>query len=551
MLSKLAIHNYALIDSVEIDFGTGLNIITGETGAGKSILMGALGLITGQRADSSVLSNSGQKCIVEGTFSIGAYSLVDFFTNNDLDYLPETLIRREINTDGKSRAFINDTPVTLATLKELGDALIDIHSQHQTLGLGDKGYQLAILDAVAGNTGLLAEYKSTFSAYKKAKAELNSLLDEQRRSLAEADYINFQLTELLEANLQEGEQETLENELQSLTHAEDIKQSLFKALGILGDGEQNVLTALSDVKGALTTAAKHSKPADELLQRLQSSLIELKDIHQEIDALQDHISFNPNRTEEITNRLDTIYRLQKKHNLTTVTDLLALQTRLDNQTYGYGKLDTLIAQTQEQVNVLEGTCTKLSTQLSKQRSGVIPTIIEGLQTTLADLGMPHSSIEINLTSLQTFANNGVDDIAILFSANKGAKLGDLVKTASGGELSRVMLAIKALVCSYKALPTIVFDEIDTGVSGEMAYRMGSIMAQMGERMQVVSITHLPQIAGKGAHHFKVYKQTKGNKTQTFITPLNSNERVEEVARMLSGDTVSEEAMANARKLIAS
>lgn len=549
MLSKLHISNYALIEKVEIEFSDGLNIITGETGAGKSILMGALGLITGARADSSTLGTGGNKCIVEGTFAVGEYSLKPFFASHDLDYADETVIRREITAEGKSRAFINDTPVNLSVLKELGEQLVDIHSQHQTLSLSDKNYQLAVVDAIAGTKDLVAEYKQSFTQYKKLKATLVELLERQRKSKTEYDYINFQLTELDEARLQQGEQESAEQELETLTHAEDIKSNLYKASGILGGGEENALVALTEAKNFLSAIAKYNTAANELFERLNSNLIELKDIVAETENLAESIDFSAERAELLSQRLDIIYRLQKKHGLQTIDELIALRDDLQLRINDDSALDDEIAATEKELKTAEATCTKLAEKLSAQRTKALPAIEGELVKTLSRLNMPDAQVKINLTTLPELTTTGADDISILFSANKGGKPGDLVKVASGGELSRVMLAIKALVCKYTALPSIIFDEIDTGISGETAHKTGAIMAEMGDAMQVIAITHLPQIAGKGKAHFKVYKQTKANITKTFIIQLRANERVEEIARMLSGEKLSEAALENAKELL--
>lgn len=549
MLSKLHISNYALIEKVEIDFSAGFNIITGETGAGKSILMGALGLITGARADSSAVGNVGAKCIVEGTFDIASYGLKGFFAEHDLDYAKETVVRREINTEGKSRAFINDTPVNLSVLKDLGEKLVDIHSQHQTLSLADKNYQLAVVDAIAGTKDLLAEYKQTFSQYKKLKALLADLLERQRKSKTEFDYINFQLNELDEARLQTGEQESAEQELETLAHAEDIKSNLFKASGIMGGGEENVVSALTEAKNLLAAIAKYNPAANELFERLNSNLIELKDIVAETENLADSIDFSAERAEQLSSRLDTIYRLLKKHGLTTVEDLIALRDDLQSRINDDSALDDEIVATDKELQTVAALCGKLAADLTAQRTKALPAIEGELVKTLARLNMPDAQVKFNLNPLAELSNNGADDINILFTANKGGKPGDLAKVASGGELSRVMLAIKALVCKYTALPSIIFDEIDTGISGETAHKTGAIMADMGKQMQVIAITHLPQIAGKGQTHFKVYKQTKADITKTFIIQLRNNERVEEIARMLSGEKLSEAALENARELL--
>jgi DNA repair protein RecN (Recombination protein N) len=550
MLSRLQITNYALIENAEIDFGSGFNTITGETGAGKSILMGALALITGARADSSSVGTNGAKCVVEGTFNVKDYSLKGFFKVHDLDYANETIVRREINAEGKSRAFINDTPVNLSVLKELGEQLVDIHSQHQTLSLADKNYQLAVVDAIANTKALLDEYKQEFSAYKKLKTLLAELLEKQQKSKADFDYINFQLTELDEARLQAGEQETAEQELETLTHAEDIKLNLFKASGLLGDGEQNILTALTEARNALGNIAKYNTQAAELYERLNSALIELKDVQAETETLAESLSVDPERAANLSARLDLIYRLQKKHNVQNLTDLLELYDKLQQQIGNDADLDNQISATEKELQLSEEKCHALAAKLSAQRTKALPVIEGELVKTLGRLNMAGSELHINLTPLDYLSNTGVDDINIQFTANKGSKLGDLVKVASGGELSRVMLAIKALVCKYTALPTIIFDEIDTGISGETAHKTGAIMAEMGKTMQVVAITHLPQIAGKGQTHLKVYKQTKADITKTFIKPLRDRERLEEIARMLSGDKLSEAALENAKELIA-
>jgi len=551
MLKQLSVQNYALIDHLEIDFSDGLTIITGETGAGKSVLLGALSLLLGQRADIQALNDKSKKCITEGIFSIKNYSLKDFFYTNELDYEAETTIRREISAEGKSRAFINDTPVNLNVLKELGEKLIDIHSQHETLTLNDSEFQLSVVDAYAQNAKLLGEYQSDYKKYKQIENTLNELIHKETQSKKDLDYYQFQFNELEEANLSSDDQIKLEQELETLTNAEEIKSNLSKAYNAFDGGENNILVSINAVKSIISSIAKYNPAIDEINNRLNSSYIEIKDIAVELENIENEITHDANRIEELNARLDNIYRLQHKHQVKTIDELLKIKDDLSNKLNDISSLE-------EQITLLNAELTKLKKellqkagQLSKNREGVIPKIEKEIKNLLSSLGMPNARLQIinEKTDNNNFNSTGVDKINFLFSANKGSELKKLNKVASGGELSRLMLSLKSLIAKLTALPSVIFDEIDTGVSGDIADKVGSIMQKMSDSMQVITITHLPQIASKGTTHLFVYKEEKNNKTFTRIKKLNKEERVQEIAKMLSTDNPTSAAIKNAKELL--
>lgn len=549
MLKKLSISNYALIDNLEISFAGGLNILTGETGAGKSIILGALSLILGQRAESRYFFNQQKKCVIEGTFLIGEFHIKAFFEENDLDHEDETVLRREISADGKSRAFVNDTPVNLNVLKQLGEMLIDIHSQHATLEINDPGFQLLVVDSVARHNDLLTEYHTTYKAHKKALATLQQLISESDKAKAELDYQQFQYDELEKANLITDEQPQLEQELATLNNAEEIKRNLLGAHHLMNEGEVSALIQLKEAGHQLSSLEKFNPFIGELHQRLNSTIIELKDIAAEIDDLEQRTNIDEERALEINNRLNLIYSLQKKHRVNSNNELLEIQQQLSDRIQQALSGDEEIAALQKQIAAEKEILKQLAATLSKERITAIPSIEKQVQVTLAGMGMEHAVLKIENSVAADFDQNGIDHIRFLFSANKGHTLAEMSKVASGGELSRLMLSIKSLIASYTALPTIIFDEIDTGVSGEVANKVGQVMEQLSQNLQVITITHLPQIASKGQSHYFVYKDNDTATTYTRIKQLDESERVLEIAKMLSGDNPGESALQNARELL--
>ena len=551
MLQRLSISNYALIDNLEISFDKGLNILTGETGAGKYIILGALWLILGQRAESRYFFNQQKKCVIEGLFHIGYFHIKAFFEENDLDYEAETVLRREISADGKSRAFVNDTPVTLNILRDLGEMLIDIHSQHATREINDPKFQLLIVDGVAKHDDLLTQYHDAFKNHKKAVAKLQQLIEESDKAKADLDYHQFQFDELDNAHLSADEQELLEQELYALNNAEEIKRSLFAAYHLMNEGELAALIQLREAGHHLSTLEKFNPLIGELNHRLNSAVIELKDIAAEIDNIEQRTLIDEARTLEINDRLSLIYNLQKKHRVSTIAELLEIQQTLSDKIAQVLFGDEEIEALQQQIKNEQILLQKLTQQLSANRNKAIPGIQTQVQQSLAEMGMEHASLKIENAVAQPadFDQNGIDHIRFLFSANKGHALAEMSKVASGGELSRLMLAIKSLIASHTALPTIIFDEIDTGVSGEVANKVGQVMEKLSANLQVITITHLPQIAGKGKSHYFVYKDNETSTTYTRIKQLNPDERILEIAKMLSGDNPGQSAIQNARELL--
>ena len=561
MLQKLTINNYALIDNLEISFGKGLNILTGETGAGKSIILGALSLILGQRAESRYFFNQQKKCVIEGLFKIDGFHLKSFFEDNDLDYEAETVLRREISADGKSRAFVNDTPVNLTALKQLGEKLIDIHSQHATLEINDPEFQLLVVDSVAKHDELLNDYQSKFKAYRKSITRLNELIAESEKAKTDLDYFQFQFDELEKAALHPDEQELLEKELYALNNAEEIKRNLFGAYYLMQEGEASALVQLKEAGQQLGNLEKFDTQIEELHQRLSSTIIELKDIAAEIEIIEQRTQTNEARVEEINTRLSLIYNLQKKHRVNTNVELLAIQDDLSDKIQKVLFSDEAVEQLQKQLTADRTELEKLAGQLTANRLKAIPAIEKQVLATLAEMGMSNSALKIEHAPLPPkggvekeglgLGATGADQIKFLFSANKGHALAEMSKVASGGELSRLMLSIKSLIAQYTALPTIIFDEIDTGVSGEVANKVGQIMEHLADNLQVITITHLPQIASKGQNHYFVYKDDSAAITYTRIKQLDQPERVMEIAKMLSGDKPGESALQNARELLGS
>lgn len=553
MIHRLIVRNYAIIDKLEIGFCDRMNIVTGETGAGKSILIGALGLILGERADTKVLYNKDEKCIVEADFEIENKDLKSFFTRNELDFDTHTIVRREINQSGKSRAFINDTPVTLNVLKELGESLVNLHTQHETLDLIKAGFQLNVIDTLAKNQTSLADYRSRFNLYKKDLAKLEELTTQYNTFSAELDYLQFQVKELSEAKLEATEQETLEAELNTLSNVEEIKRSLQNAIQILSNNEGSILDQLKEVQSQLKTVRNYNKEIHSLTERLRGSFEELKDISKEFEGIQEGTTLDPERLEEANMRLNTIYRLQKKHNTSTIEELLKIQSDLEERILLVDTNSSAIEKLKAQLGVEFNELTSLADELHRSREKILREFQNNMVVLLPKVGMPNSSFKVEIKKLdpQQLNENGFTEIKFLFSANKGFTPQEIKDVASGGELSRLMLCIKSLVADAGALPTMIFDEIDAGISGEVALKVGEIMKRISRNHQLISITHLPQIAKTADAHYYIYKEIKDNRTNTRIRELNGEERVIEIAKMLSGDKVSDASLANARELIAS
>ncbi len=549
MLKSLTISNYALIHQAEIEFGPGFTVITGETGAGKSIMLGALGLILGQRSDASIILNKEKKCVIEGHFDLSGYDMSSLFQDEDVDYETDTVIRREVLPGGKSRAFVNDTPVNLNFLRLLSDRLIDIHSQHQNLLLGDNHFQLNVIDTVAHNRAILDRYRESYQQYKSLKREKAALEALNQKQQSDKDYWEFQLKQLEEARLVPDEQSLLEQELEQLSHVEEIKAALSAATHLLNETEQPMLPGLHHILGELGKIATYLTGGDELLSRLRSTYIELKDIAEEITGRSDDTDFDPARLQVVQERLDLIYSLQQKHHVTTVEELIGIRedfsSKLEQLASHEEELEKLDHRIADAYVVLE----ENAQLLTASREKVFRHIQSAIEEQLHQLGMPYGRFLVRNNPAPHFGETGKDAISFLFSANKSGELTDIPKVASGGEISRVMLCIKSLLSSARGLPTIIFDEIDAGVSGEIAHRMGRIMQEMGKNIQVVSITHLPQIAGKGSRHFKAFKSEAGSQTISTVKLLSRDERLVEIAGMLSGAELSEAALENARQLM--
>ena len=549
MLASITIKNYALINELHIDFSSGLSIITGETGAGKSILLGALGLVLGNRADSSTLKNTNKKCVIEAIVSIHSYNLQDFFETEDIDYETNTILRREILPSGKSRAFINDTPVTLLVLSALRARLIDIHSQHQTLQVSDQEFQFQLLDAVANNESKLASYQIGLASYTKEKKKLEEIQHKQREAHLQYDYNSHLYNELIEAKLIEDEQELLEEKLEKINNVEEIKQNLSAALQITTDENIGIQNLLYSLEQKLTKIDSYSKEYQELSDRISSVKIELDDIIGDLESAFEQVDFNPSEATQLNDRLQLIYNLQKKHYVNSISELLTIQSALLIKVNTVENAEQSIL---DQETIVKGIANKLDAvalKISDARSKIILKLSKQLADILADLGMPHARFQIKNTPSENYYKNGKDSLEFLFSANKGGQYGELKKVASGGELSRVMLAIKKILSENSQLPTIIFDEIDSGVSGEVSNKMAHIMSQMSRKMQVITITHLPQIAAKGNQHYKVYKDEVNHITTTNLKQLSEDERIVEIAEMLSGKIISDSALTHARELL--
>ncbi len=549
MLKSLYIKNYALIDSLEIDFDNGFSVITGETGAGKSIILGALGLILGQRADAKAIKKDENKCIIEGEFDISEYNLNEFFTERDIEFDKNCILRREILATGKSRAFINDTPTTLTDLKELGSRLIDIHSQHQNLLLGDSRFQMQIVDTLAGNKTLLKDYQESFKDYKSALKALEELKEIVRLNKEEEDYLRFQYNSLTEADLKEDEQEELESELEELNHAEDIKSGLYKIHTLLSDDDQGIILRLKESLSTSQSLSSFFQRSDEFTERIQTAYIDLKDLGSEVERMAEDVEFNPERLNFIEARLDTIYTLQKKYNTSNISGLLALQSELAKKLENIESSDEDILLLEKEVSLKAETMLKLAQKLSENRQSITNKFEKELIQSAAYLGMPNIQFKCSFEKESQPNNFGIDKLTFMFSANKNASLQPIAEIASGGEISRIMLCLKSMLAGAMALPTIIFDEIDTGVSGEIADKMGIIMQSMGKNMQVLAITHLPQIAAKGSAHYWVYKLDNETSTTTNLRRLTDQERLEEIARMLSGSVLTDAAIENAKVML--
>lgn len=551
MLRSLYIQNYALIEKLDIDFEPGFSVITGETGAGKSIILGAIGLLLGQRADVKSIRTGATKCVIEAHFDVSRYSnLRPFFADNGLDYDDECILRRELYASGKSRAFINDSPAQLTQMKELGEQLIDVHSQHQNLLINTEGFQLNVLDLLAHDDATLAAYQSVYKQWKQAQGDLDKLVEKIARDKADEDYIRFQWQQLDEARLTPGEQEELEQETELLSHAEDIKAGLYQASQRFNDDENGLLSGLKECCNTMQNLQNVYPPAEEWANRLESSYIELKDIADEIADNEERVEFNPARLAEANERLNLIYTLQQKHRVDTVDELIALRDE-------YATRLAAISSSDEELETLRQRCEELQEQVRRQascltqaRQAAAQEVERQMASRLIPLGMPNVRFTVDMGERKEPGPHGSDTVSFLFSANKNGTMQNISSVASGGEIARVMLSVKAMIAGAVKLPTIVFDEIDTGVSGEIASRMADIMQEMAENeRQVISITHLPQIASRGRTHYKVYKQDNETETNSHIRRLTGEERVEEIAHMLSGATLTEAALNNARTLL--
>lgn len=550
MLRSLYIQNYALIEKLDISFGAGFFVITGETGAGKSIILGAIGLLLGQRAEVKAIRQGASKCVIEARFDISAYGMEPFFEDNELEYEEECILRREVYASGKSRAFINDTPASLVQMKELGEQLIDVHSQHQNLLLNKEGFQLNVLDILSHNDEQLSAYQSLYREWKQAQQELADLIARAEQNKADEDYIRFQLEQLEEANLSAGEQEELEQETDMLSHAEEIKAGLFRVGQLLTSDEGGLLAGLKESLNTMLGLQKVYSPATELAERLESTYIELKDVSQEVSSQEEDVEFNPDRLEEVNDRLNLIYTLQQKHRATTVEELLTLAEEYAAKLAAITSYDERIGELTTLCDTLYNKVRKQAAVLTKARTGAAREVEKQMASRLVPLGMPNVRFQVEMGIRKEPGVHGEDTVNFLFSANKNGSLQNISSVASGGEIARVMLSIKAMIAGAVKLPTIVFDEIDTGVSGEIADRMADIMQEMGEQdRQVISITHLPQIAARGCAHYKVYKQDNETETNSHIRRLADEERVEEIAHMLSGATLTEAALNNAKALL--
>jgi len=549
LIKRLSIRNYAIIEELEIEFPEGLTIITGETGAGKSILLGALGLIMGGRADSKSLYDEQHKCVIEGVFEVGRYNLQSFFDEKDLDYSPECIIRRELSPSGKSRAFVNDTPVVLGTLRQLTGALIDLHEQFDTLDIHQVSFQLRMIDALAGNKDLLQEYEGHYRQLSSDKRKLQQLVEQNNKSSQETDFLNFQLEEFNEVQLEANEQESLETELSSLTNAEEIKRTLSAAYHNLSDGENPLTGQLSEVLRQVAEVKKFHPGIPALYARLESLSVEMEDIAGEFERVAESTEFDPERIEVIQARLDAIYRLQNKHRVNSVAELLEIKESIQSKLDALGDLSSEIAAIEKNIAAQEKNLDSIAQQLSERRKKSAPSFTKKVLSLLKQLAMPHTRFEVEFKTLDHLSATGTDEVGFLFAANPGSRLQHIKDVASGGELSRLTLVTKSLVASAIPLPTLIFDEIDTGISGDVSLKMGNILRQLSNHHQVINITHSPQIAAKADAHYFVYKKVSATATATKVKLLKEEERVRSIAVMLSQNPPSESALQNARELI--
>ncbi len=549
MLTKLSIKNYALIEELSVEFDKGFNIITGETGAGKSIILGALGLILGKRADSSTLRNTAEKCIIEGVFSVKNYHLLPYFEKNDLDYDEISIFRREITPTGKSRAFINDTPVSLKIMSEIGSQLIDIHSQHQNLQLSNHLFQLNLVDLVAQTEKLLSSYTNQYDNYQATETKLHEVTQQAEKARSDLDYFEFQYNQLEEANIKKEEQTSLENEQEKLTHSEEIKNALLGLNNCLENDENSLLGALKNSLSELNKVKDYYTEAAELFSRLESVQLELKDISTEANYQAEAVEYDPSRLEFIAERLNLIYTLQQKHHVSSIDELLSIKDSLEEKISTIVDYDISISKLTKELKLIKTDLEESANKLSQKRHSVFKTIEKKVINILVQLGMPNANFKITSSKVDTFTKNGTDSLSFLFSANKDSLPDEISKVASGGETSRLMLAIKTLISDKKMLPTVIFDEIDSGISGEIAIKMGTILKEFSKATQIVNITHLPQIAGKGDHHYLVYKTDIKNSTITSVKKLTNDERIQELAKMVSGDKPTETAYKTAQELL--
>lgn len=549
MLISLSIKNYALIENLKVDFQDKLSIITGETGAGKSILLGGLSLVLGKRSNASLMNNKDKKCVIEVEFAIDKYHLKSFFEAEDLDYEPITTLRREILPNGKSRAFVNDTPTTLAVLNDLSAQLIDIHSQHETLQLADSDFQFQIIDALAENDAYLASYRSGLVLFKKWSKELELILSIQNEAKEKYDYNNHLFQELKVAKLLVNEQDELEETLDKLSHIEDIKLNLTEALLVADEEEIGAKILVSKIKNNLDKIAKFDGLYQNLSQRMQSLFIELSDIIEELEVENERIDFSPDELQKINDRLQLLYNLQKKHGVSSVAELVEVQETLADEIETIENADEIIIEKKSEIQKVQEKLEDITSKIHQRRENAIPVFSKQLEAILTKLEMKNTRLSIRLNKTKQFLYNGKDTLEFMISANKGIHFESLKKAASGGEMSRIMLAVKAILSKYTKLPAIVFDEIDTGVSGEVSNKIADVMQEMSQNMQVITITHLPQIAAKGDQHYKVYKEEKEDIIQSNIKLLNQKERIEEIAEMLSGKNISDSALAHAKQLL--
>ncbi len=549
MITSLVIKNYALIDELNVDLQKGLTIITGETGAGKSIILGAMSLILGNRADTSIINDKTKKCVVEAIFDVSNYNLKRLFAKNEIDFFDQAIIRREISPEGRSRAFVNDTPINLSVLKEISSKLIDIHSQHDNLALNSTAFQTEAIDLFAKNTSLLKTYQATFETYKKLNKELAYLQENAKQEKKDFDYFQFQYEQLEKADLKLNEEDELVNEQKQLVHTEEIKSNLSRINFLLNNDENSVLDILKDATKSAENIVDFLPQAKEILERLETASIDLQDLANETDVLDNDLELDPERLEFVNSRLDVIYDLQHKFNVSTVKELLDLKDEFEQKLEQITSFDEKIEQKQKEISENKQKLSQLSKDLHDRRISAKKIFEEKITYIVENLGMPNTKFIVNIEPANDFTSTGTDQISFLFSANKSAEPLPIIKIASGGELSRIMLAIKYLISKSKTLPTIIFDEIDTGISGEIAAKMGLLLNKMADNLQIINITHLPQIAAKGHHHFFVYKDDTAEKTISYIRKLSDNERITEIAKMLSGEKITDSAIQTAKELL--